>query len=237
VHDTTIVSGRWPLIVLPGVALGDRLFAAQQDVFPQLQVPVWIEPLADETLADYARRMARIVDPGRPCIVGGASFGGAVALEMAPHLQSLACVLIGSFRDPHELPWQWRALHACGLSNPARLQFGASLLSRLPRRLLPLATRRSLARMATGNGHFERWAACAAMRWRPSPETRDLRVFQIHGDDDRILPVARSRADTIVPGGRHALTLFNSAAVNDYLQRVVLQVGTPVNHPPAENPA
>lgn len=46
-------------------------------------------------------------------------------------------------------------------------------------------------------------------------------VFQIHGECDATLSARLSRADTIVPGGSHALSLFNPTAVNDYLTRVL----------------
>jgi hypothetical protein len=49
-------------------------------------------------------------------------------------------------------------------------------------------------------------------------------VFQVHGERDHTLPAALSRADTIVPGGPHALSLFNPSAVNDYLERVLATV-------------
>src|SRR4029453_17082103 len=94
-----------PIVLLSGLTTDERLFAAQRARFPNVTVPRWIDPLPGETLPGYAARMGRIVDPGRPCIVGGASFGGAVALEMATHLSSVACVLIGSLRSPEELPW------------------------------------------------------------------------------------------------------------------------------------
>src|SRR5262245_55843221 len=89
-----------PLILLSGMAADERLFEPQRVAFPDLRVPAWIDPLPGESLRGYAARLARRIDPGRPCLVGGASFGGMVALEMAPHLQADACVLIGSVRSP-----------------------------------------------------------------------------------------------------------------------------------------
>ena len=42
--------------------------------------------LPGESLGDDAARLVPLVDPGRPWIVGGASFGGVVALELAAGL-------------------------------------------------------------------------------------------------------------------------------------------------------
>src|SRR5262245_7658263 len=99
-----------PLLLLPGMAADARLFEHQLARFPTLRVPSWIDPGRRESLRAYAARFARVVDPGVPCIVGGASFGGVVAQEMAKQLRAVACVLIGSIRSPAELPWRWRAL-------------------------------------------------------------------------------------------------------------------------------
>src|SRR5262245_58908450 len=70
-----------PLLLLPGMAADARLFEGQLAQFPTLRVPSWIDPLPGESLRAYATRFARVVDPGVPCIVGGASFGGVVALN------------------------------------------------------------------------------------------------------------------------------------------------------------
>jgi hypothetical protein len=51
-----------------------------------------------------------------------------------------------------------------------------------------------------------------------------VRVFQIHGEADTVLPVGRTRPDVIVPGGSHALPLFNSVAVNAYLAQVLAEI-------------
>src|SRR5687767_14399988 len=61
------VSDPVPLILLPGMAADGRLFAPQRAAFPQLVVPAWIDPLPRESLRAYAARLARRVDPGRPC--------------------------------------------------------------------------------------------------------------------------------------------------------------------------
>jgi hypothetical protein len=49
-------------------------------------------------------------------------------------------------------------------------------------------------------------------------------VFHIHGSEDRVLPVALAKPDLIVPGGRHALTLFNPSVVNEFIAGAVREV-------------
>jgi hypothetical protein len=212
---------RIPILLLSGLATDERLFAVQRARFPSLVVPKWIDPSPGETLPSFAARMARVVDPGCPCVVGGASFGGAVALEMAIHLSAMACVLIGSVRSPAEIPWQWRALGP--LLGPRRLYIAARCLTSTCGWCLPRRAVRGLARLANPSAEFIRWGTCAILNWRPSAACQKVRVFQIHGAADRTLPIAQS-PDVLVAGGQHALSLFNAAAVNEFLDRVCADV-------------
>ena len=213
-----------PLIFLPGMAADERLFAAQVAAFPNLRVQPWIAPLPCESLCAYARRLAAVVDPGRPCVVGGASFGGVVALEMAQHLDSLACILIGSVRSPSGLPRRWRLLRPVATLGPGALRVLCLLGSRLGRWFLKPGTVRRLEKLSRPEAAFVRWAMCAVVRWRPSTGVAGTRVFHIHGEYDRVLPVALAKPDVIVPGGQHALTLFNPSAVNQFIANVMRSV-------------
>jgi pimeloyl-ACP methyl ester carboxylesterase len=223
------VSDGIPLILLSGMAADERLFEPQLACFPNLRVPAWIDPGPSESLPGYAARLARLVDPGRPCIVGGASFGGIVALEMAAHLQAAACVLIGSVRSPAELPWQWRVLRPVAYLGPDRLGTLTGFVAGLGNRFLASGTVRRLQRLSQPGAAFVRWALCAVLRWHPSPAVRRVRVFQIHGAIDRTLPVALTRPDVVVPSGGHALSLFSPEVVNEFLAGVLQQVSPHVD--------
>ncbi len=213
-----------PIVMLSGMAADERLFEPQLAHFPDLRVQPWIEPLRGESLRGYAARLARLIDPGRPCLIGGASFGGIVALEMAAHLRPLACVLIGSVRSPAELPWRWRVLWPLAAIGPDRLGWLAGVVVWLGGRLLPGRTVRRLQRLSQPEAAFVRWAMCAVAQWKPRPATGQVRVFQIHGAADRTLPVSLTSPDVVVPTGGHALTVFSPVAVNTFLAGVVFRI-------------
>src|SRR5207244_10859524 len=117
----------------------------------------------------YAGRLAAVVDPGRPCVVGGASFGGVVALEMARHLDAVACILIGSVPSPTGLPRRWRMLRPVAMFGPDALRILAATGKLLFRRFLDAGTLRRLEKLSRPEAAFVRWAMCAVVRWRPSP--------------------------------------------------------------------
>ena len=213
---------RTPLILLSGMAADGSLFTPQREAFPHLIAPAWIDALPQESLRAYAARLAGTLDPGRPCIVGGASFGGIVALEMATHLQATACVLISSVRSPLEMPWWYRLFRPAALMSPSRLGWAAGHAAEISSPSLPRSTVRRLQHLSRPRAEFLRWATWAVLRWQPSPGVQNVRVLQIHGNADRTFPIRFTRPDVVVAGGGHLLTLTHPKIVNEFLHRAVL---------------
>lgn len=214
-----------PVVLLSGMAADGRLFESQLATLPNLRVQPWVPPLRGESLRAYAARLAPLIDPGRPYVVGGASFGGVVALEVAALTPALGCVLIGSVRSPAGLPLRWRLLAPLAALGPDALGVLADLAARLGRRVLPRGAVRRLGRLSRPESGFVRWASCAVAQWRPSSAVRRVRVWQVHGSADRVLPVGRGHPDVVVSDGSHALSLFSPAAVSEFLAGVLRAVG------------
>jgi pimeloyl-ACP methyl ester carboxylesterase len=213
-----------PIILLSGMAADEHLFDEQLASFPNLRVQPWVPPLPGESLRGYAERLTPLVDPGRPCLLGGASFGGVVALEIAAHLPALGCILIGSIRSPSGLPLRWRMLFPVAALGPEALNVLLGMAAWLGRPVLTARTRRWLQRLSRPEAAFVRWAICALIRWRPSAAIRHVRVFHIHGAADRVFPVGLARADVVVAGGAHALSIFNPWEVNEFIAGAVRAV-------------
>ena len=210
-----------PIRLLSGLAADERLFAPQLAAFPNLEVVPWVAPQPGESLRAYAKRIAPSVDPGRPCVVGGASFGGMVALELARLVPAVAVVLIGSVRSPRGFPVRWRLLEPLAHLGPDALRVLAGWGAKLP---LSAVSARRVRRLARPESAFERWGLCAAARWRPRELT--IPVFHIHGSADGVLPASRARPDVLVPDGRHALTLSHPRAVNEFLVHITRAVNS-----------
>jgi pimeloyl-ACP methyl ester carboxylesterase len=211
-----------PLVLLPGLGADHRLFQAQTASLAGLITPDWIDPARDETLETYAKRMAGVVDPGGPCIVGGASFGGMVALEMARYLEARACLLIGSIRSREELPKWVRAAKPLISATPSWLMGtapGAALALRATAGRLAGPRVRSLLEQFGGtSGRFLRWALLAMLRWETLAKPLSIPVFHIHGDRDHVLPHRLTRPDVVVPDAGHLLMLTYPKAVNEFLE-------------------
>lgn len=218
-----------PLILLPGMGADARLFRAQAAAFANLVTPNWITPQPEETLPSYAKRMAAAVDPGGPCLVGGVSFGGMVALEMARHLDARACLLIASIRSPDELPWRLRMLR-----RPVRLvpNTCGSVATCCARMALALGLRRwkgplreELEQLADTEGRFLLWSGKAILNWQPTLPPLGIPVIHLHGTQDHILPARLTHPDVLVPGAGHVLPLTHPEAVNEFLRCRMAEYG------------
>jgi pimeloyl-ACP methyl ester carboxylesterase len=214
--------GTTPLILFSGMGADRRIFEPQIAFFPQLIVPAWIKPEAHESLPHYAQRFAHQIDPGCPCYVGGASFGGFVALEAARHLQTRACFLIGSARCPSELPLRIRALRKLKHLLPrVPFEWIAPLLGVTVRlsgdRMRPL-THRVMKIVAEADASYIRWACGALLSWDPCATPPTFPIYQIHGRCDCVLPARRIHPDTLVTSGGHLLTLTRPEQVNHFLE-------------------
>jgi pimeloyl-ACP methyl ester carboxylesterase len=199
----------------------ERLFAPQREVLgDQLVVPKWTAPLEGESLVAYAQRLAEKVDPKKPCFVGGASFGGFVAMEMARHLQTIAVFLIGSVRTPDELPPSLRALR------PIRKMLVTSPLEVLAKagattaRISAGGGKGVVAQFAQADTNFIRWACEAVLAWVPSNDTlpKTVPIFQIHGSSDAILPARLTKPTKLIKGAGHVLSLTHPREVNKFLR-------------------
>lgn len=214
-------AGEVPMIFFAGMGADRRLFAPQMRAFPQLVVPDWLEPVPHERLVDYAHRFAQRVDPGGPCIVGGASFGGFVAIEAARHLQARAVFLIGSVKSARELPPRIRLLARLSRILPfipfewvAPVSAFAHAASGWA---LPQSARSVLRQLSDAEGRFLRWASGATLRWTVSRHPLPCPVYHIHGGRDHVLPARHTQPDVVVSDAGHVLSLTHGEQVNAFI--------------------
>ncbi|HEX8913807.1 MAG TPA: alpha/beta hydrolase [Humisphaera sp.] len=220
------MSPDFPIILLSGMGADERMFAKLRPLLPEVVVPEWIRPEPRETLREYARRMAAHVDPGRPCVVGGASFGGFLALEMLPYLRNAqACVLIGAVRSPAEFPpWiRWlKPVVPLLRVMPFQLFWWASgLIAAVIGPVLPRRMREFLWLGSSLDPVFFRWAAAAVLTWGDDgpPPTPRVPVYHVQGARDRVLPAKRTTPTELVPRGGHVIALSNPRDVAGFIRR------------------
>lgn len=209
-----------PLLVLPGIGGDERLFAAQsavRDIRPILWIPP-AHPL--EPLTEYAARLARQIDPAEAFDLGGASFGGMIALELARHLSPRQVFLFGSCRSPAGVAPLLRAVRSLAAISPDRLmhppRIVRALLARWFGATTPVHIDLFASMLAATPPSFVRWAVNALFSW-PGVAELPMPVHHVHGDRDRLIPVHRVKPDRVITGAGHLLNLTHPDAVNDFI--------------------
>lgn len=210
------------LLLIPGLGVNHRLFHHQRAAFPDLIVPEWIEPAPRDSLAEYAKRLASTITHNGPLVVGGVSFGGMIALEMARHLPTKHIVLIASCRSPGAVRPLLRCAERCARPIPSAVIASSMFLA--PAVLgrgggVPKSDRALLAEMVRDVSiPLLRWGARAVMEWPGCPNP-GAPVRHIHGDRDWVIPHTRlaPAPDRIIRGGPHVLNLPHPRDVNAFL--------------------
>ncbi len=241
-----------PLVLLPGLAADARLFDRQRQALgPALITPAWpaLSPEWDrrETLRSFAKRWAgalhlnhvRDLDPAKPWVLGGASMGGMVALEMLPHLprKPAAVLMLGSATGGGAVsrPAQLGAALAGWVGRPGVLQMVLRGL------LLPSSFydgqdddgRRLLSAMAAQADPARlQWGVEACVEW-PGPSEEALEVIaggvavkHLRGEADRIIGASGPglAEDQAVADAGHFLNLSHRQTVNRWLFEAVMRV-------------
>lgn len=212
-------------MLFPGLAADERAFAPQRGAFPDLEVPPWLMPRADERLENYSNRMAaQVVPDGRPLFLGGFSFGAIVALEAARHLPAAGVFLIGGGLSHRMITWPFRWM--CHVAPfvplplvPLTLAFFPLALDIIER--LNDEQKQLYVRMSHDTPPaMIRWGAGAMMEWDfqgplPAP------VYAIHGHDDRIVRPDPRLHPRLVLGGRHLISLSHPDVVNAFFAKIM----------------
>jgi pimeloyl-ACP methyl ester carboxylesterase len=102
------------LILFSGMGGDDRLFRSIRIPEAEIVTPDHTEPAQGETLTQYASRIADRLNIQPADIVGGVSFGGMLAGEIARQRPVAGLILLGSCLRPGRLPWSYRWVERLG---------------------------------------------------------------------------------------------------------------------------
>ena len=212
------------LVLIPGMGADERLFGPQRLFGLNFEVPELPIPEPGDDLPAYAARVRRLLELDSSCLLGGISFGGMLACELAALCRPRCLLLIASCRSRSAIP---------------RYYYPVEWVSRLlPDGILRrrcVASSRFLAKAESLNHQqyqlvrqmsvdvpipFLRRVGTMILRWQGSPPLT-CPTFHIHGDKDRIIPLRGVEPDEVVAGGGHLINLTHADQVNTFLARCV----------------
>lgn len=203
---------------IPGLAADKRVFRHIQ--LPEQFEPVfieWVAPADQESLQQYAYRLAEQIDTSEPFILIGLSFGGMLSVEIAKKYPPQQCILIASIPNHHHLPTYYRIAYRIGLHKVIGVKFLKKAVYYKRYFTSESSEDKMMIREMAGetNPAFIRWAINAIIHWKT--DDHDLVVDHIHGSSDYILPISYTKATHTIPGAGH-LMIFNRAdEINEIL--------------------
>jgi pimeloyl-ACP methyl ester carboxylesterase len=164
----------------------------------------WIEPLKNESLKDYALRLAKPVTESDATIVG-LSLGGMMATEIVKGNPGMKAIIISSNRTSKEFPAYSRFL--AKYLPLYRLLNRTILMTIFPIAAWLLGAKtKDQKKLLRGvfertNIPFIKWSIGAIVRWDHTDVQPN--VIHIHGTADKVLPYRNVHADHTINKGEH----------------------------------
>jgi hypothetical protein len=184
----------------------------------------WIQPVPNESIRSYAKRMAEFIDKREPFILVGLSFGGMMAVEMDKFVHPMKTIIISSATNHLQLPWFVKTIRCIPLYKimPSQLLKKTNLLFYY---LFGIKTKEEKmllqAILRDTNPSILKWSIDAISRWNNKTVPENL--THIHGDADKLLPVKLTKANIIVKGGEHFMIYSKAAEISQILNKILAQ--------------
>jgi pimeloyl-ACP methyl ester carboxylesterase len=204
--------------------------AADKRVFRDIQLPEgfeavhldWIQPEKDESLPQYALRLAANINKEEPFALVGLSFGGMLATEIAKQYQPAATILISSVPVSKQLPVYFRVAGKLKLHKllPVSLIKTSASVKRFVSREHSDVKKVLWQIIHESDIGLIRWSMNAILNWHN--ETIPQPVWHIHGTKDEILPVRYTNPTQAIPKEGHMLVMTRPDAVNAFLAKALI---------------
>lgn len=207
---------------IPGMAAGPEIF--RNIKLPEekycVEVLEWLIPSRNETLQDYAKRMAdRVKEP--EAILVGISFGGVVVQEMAQFLDLKKLVIISSAKTRYELP---RRMRIAGFTKAYKLIPTSAVLSAedLTKFSIGPKSKKRLRLyqeyLNVRDKNYLDWALQKMVTWDRLTEVQG--VVHIQGDKDTVFPIKYIKKSIIISGGTHIMILNRGREISKKLLEI-----------------
>lgn len=213
--------------------------AASSAIFERIELPVatfeivlleWEIPLYNESLPDYAKRIATKITHPNPVLIG-VSFGGILVQEIAAFVQARKVIIISSVKSNLEFPRRMKIAKTTkayklipmslilNLENLAKFSFGWKINQRIKLYEKYLSVR---------DINYLEWAVEKVILWDRT--VIDESVIHLHGDNDDVFPIKYIQKCIVVKGGTHIMILSKYKWLNANLPNIILGTNTNIEN-------
>lgn len=181
----------------------------------------WIQPLENELIESYAKRLIEQIKTKNPIIIG-LSFGGMMAVEIGKLINTEKIILIASAKTKFEIPFYYRFVGNLGLHKlmPVNLMKRPNLISNWLFGTASVEDKVLLANVLRDtDAKFLKWAIDKIVNWQNV--IIPLNLKHIHGTLDRILPFRFVSANVKIDGGGHFMTINKVNKLNREIRKLI----------------
>lgn len=214
-----------PVYFMPGLAASSAIFERISLPSTEFEMVLleWEIPLDNETLANYAKRIAGKIKHKNPVLIG-VSFGGILVQEMSKWIDARKVIIISSVKSNAEFPRRMKIAKTTkayklipmnlllNVESLAKFSFGDKITQRLKlyEKFLSVRDKRYLD-----------WAIEQVILWDRT--VIDEKVIHIHGDADEVFPIKYIKKCIVVKGGTHIMILNKFRWLNENLPKIILK--------------
>ncbi|MDI3321699.1 alpha/beta fold hydrolase [Pinibacter soli] len=176
----------------------------------------WIQPVKQENIQAYTKRLSSAIDDSEPFILIGLSFGGIIACELAKITRPQKVIIISSVTTHTEIPYVYRLAGKYNLDKYLPYNY---MLKATPALFWLFGPLTNEARVLLGNiiretdHRFFTWAISQIVRWKN--DTKPENLLQLHGKKDKIF--WNSHAHCYIDGGGHFMVYTHGEIINSLL--------------------
>jgi pimeloyl-ACP methyl ester carboxylesterase len=214
-----------PVYFMPGLAASSSIF--EKIKLPESQFEMyyleWFVPELNESLTNYANRMAALVKHENAILIG-VSFGGILVQEMKKYLKAQKVIIISSVKSNLELPQRMKIAKSTkayklvptsllkNLDALAKYAFGTIIKDRveLYKKFLTMNDKAYLD-----------WAIENVICWERTKF--DPEIIHIHGDNDSVFPSQNIKNFINVKDGTHIMIINRFKWFNENLPKIILE--------------
>ncbi len=212
-----------PVYFVPGLAAGKEIFRnirLPEDRY-EVHILEWSIPKKNETLSQYAQRMAsRVVLPN--AVLVGVSFGGVMVQEMSQFLTLRKLVIVSSVKTKDELPLRLKWVRKTGAYKLLPTGWALSVKDLTKLAIGPRSKKRLTLYqeyLSVRDKEYLDWAIRQMVCWERKEKVPN--VYHIHGDIDIVFPIKNIANCTVLQGGSHVMIINKGSKVSKLLENII----------------
>jgi predicted alpha/beta hydrolase family esterase len=182
----------------------------------------WIEPLPQEAIQEYCKRLLPQIDVNNKFILIGLSFGGMVAIELSKIIHPRQVIIISSVATAKEFPLQFKIVKHLRLHKiiPIRL---IKIPNPIVNWFFGVKTKKEKEMLQAFSKNvspnYLKWSMNTVLNWNNKQKPDNL--VHIHGKNDKIFPSSKTNADITIEKGGHLMVYNQAKKISDILSDII----------------